>query len=185
LLGRAGVLIALQRSDDARADLQRCLQREPGSYEALVSMGGIEIAHDRIDAAREWLDRALAVNPAGVDALIDRAFCEDATGQWQLAMRDNRAAIASDPTRYEGYANVAYDLLEAHLPSPAESTLRDGLRADPSNGRLHFLLARTYELEKRPAASVRAEYTAALASDEEVIVRAANDALHVLATKHD
>jgi tetratricopeptide (TPR) repeat protein len=178
LLGRAGVLIALQRSDDARADLQRCLQREPASYGALVAMGGIEIAADRIDAAREWVDRALDANPNGVDALIDRAFCEDARGERDLAMRDNRLAIALDPTRYEGYANVAFDLLDDRAPSAAETTLRDGLRADPRNGRLHFLLARAYELEERPAATVRAEYTAALGSDEEVIVRAADDALH-------
>ncbi len=185
LLGRAGDLLALRRLDDARADAQRCLQLEPMSSEALVTLATIEIASGDLATARGWIDRAVAIDPGGVDALIDRAYLEDAAGVWQAAMRDNRSAIALDPTRYEGYANVAYDLLDQRRPAAAELAIRDGLRADPRNGRLHFLLARAYELEGRPAIAVRGEYAAALTSDEDVVVQAANEALRTLTTKHD
>jgi hypothetical protein len=57
-----------------------------------------------------------------------------------------------------------------------------GLRAAPGNGRLHYLLGRAYVLEGRSPSSARAEYLAALTSDEDDVVRAAHAALRTLDT---
>ena len=181
LIGRAGDLMALHRTSDAIGDLERCLAIDPDSYAALASLGGAYLARNEYGSARMWVDRALQADPNGAEALIDRGVLEDAAGDWQAAMRDNESAIAADPLRPEGYANLAYDLLERRAVSVAERTAEAGLVAAPGDGRLHFLLARAYQIGGKPAAETRAQYVAALSSDEEMVVRAARSALGSLA----
>jgi tetratricopeptide (TPR) repeat protein len=180
LVARATDEIALHRTDDAIADLQRCLAVEPDSYDAMALLAGTYLGRNQRDLARQWVERALAVDDDGFEALIDRGVLDDGDGAWQAAMRDDSAAIAADPLRTEGYANLATDLLDRRALDAAESTLAAGLRAVPGSGRLHYLLGRTYQLERKPATATRAEYAAALASDEDVVVRAAHDALRAL-----
>jgi tetratricopeptide (TPR) repeat protein len=180
LIARAGDLVALHRIDDAVADLRRCLTLEPASYDALASLGAAYLLEHDDATARWWNEQALAADPSGVQALVNRGVLEDDAGDTTAAMRDDEAAIAADPLRSEGYANLAYDLLDRQALTAAEVTLEDGLRAVPGDGRLHFLLGRTYQLEGRDAASARAQYVAALDSDEDVVVRAARSALGAL-----
>jgi tetratricopeptide (TPR) repeat protein len=182
LLGRAGDLLALRRIDEAVADVNRCLTHEPASYEAWVALGSAELARNAFDAAERAIDRALGLRPDGVDGLIDRAVLEDARGASVAAFADNHAAIAIDPMRSEPYANLGFDFLDRHEDADAESVLRDGLRADPDDGRLHYLLGEALRRQGAPLAAVRREYLAALASDEDTVVRAARDALRALAT---
>ena len=184
LIARANDEITLHRADDAIADLQRCLATEPASYTAMALLGGVYLGRNQREIARTWIERALALDPDGFEALIDRAVIEDGEGSWQAAMRDEEAAIAAEPMRTEGYANLASDLLDRRALDAAESTAAAGLRAVPADGRLHYLLARAYQLEGKPVASTRSEYAAALGSDEDVVVRAAHEALLTLAGAH-
>ncbi len=182
LLGRAGDLRALGRYDDAVADINRCLAHEPGSYDAWIALGSAELERNALDAAERAIDRALEIRPDGVDGLIDRAVIEDARGASVAAFADNREAIALDPMRSEPYANIGFDLLDRHEDAQAEVVLRDGLRADPEDGRLHFLLGESLRRQGAPPAAIEAEYRAALDSDEDTVVRAAREALRALTT---
>jgi tetratricopeptide (TPR) repeat protein len=179
-IARANDEVALHRIGDAIDDLEHCLAADPDAYGALTLRGEIELRREQPEAARGFIERALAVDPDGYEARVARGVLENAAGAWQAAMRDDEAAIAADPLRSEGYANLAGDLLDRAAVSTAESTIRSGLRVAPADGRLHFLLGRAYQLEGKPVPLIRAEYRAALTSDEDVVVRAAHDALGAL-----
>jgi tetratricopeptide (TPR) repeat protein len=180
LIDRADDLFAMRRNAEAVADLQRCLAQQPNSYDALVLLATGFLAEGDVTDARPWVARALAVNPSGYAALVDRGVIEDDDGQSPAAMRDDEAAIAIEPLRSEGYANLAYDLLERHAVHAAEATILAGLRAVPEDGRLHYLLARTYQLEGKSLALTRAQFVAALSSDEEIVIHAAQAQLRTL-----
>lgn len=181
LIDRADDLFAMRRNDDAVADLQRCLAQQPDSYDALVLLATGFLAEGHVADARPWVARAIAVNPVGYAALVDRGVVEDDDGESQAAMRDDESAIASEPLRSEGYANLAYDLLERRAVRAAETTILAGLRAVPDDGRLHYLLARAYQLEGKSVALTRAQFVAALSSDEEIVIHAAQAQLRSLA----
>ena len=182
LIARANDLLALHRYTDAVGDLKRCLALEPDSYDALAALGAAYLNQNDAASATFWTQRALSRNPNGVQALIVRGLLEDASGEIEAAMRDDQAAIVADPMRSEGYGNFAYALLERGALAVAEQTLGDGLYAAPDNPRLHFLLAQTFQLERKPVALTRAEYQAALSSDDARVVRAAREALDTLAS---
>ncbi len=182
LVARANDLLALHRYTEAVADLESCLSVEPDSYEALASLGAAYLNRNDAASAAVWTQRALSRNPNGVQALIVRGLLEDASGEIEAAMRDDQAAIAADPMRSEGYGNFAFALLERGDLAVAEQTLADGLHAAPDNPRLHYLLARTFQLERKPIALTRAEYQAALSCDDARVVRAARAALDTLAS---
>jgi len=179
LIARADDLLALHRPTDAIADLERCVAQDPAQYDAMALLGTAFLDQHDVPDARTWIDRALALNPLQYVALIDRGVIEDEAGAVQAAMSDNQSAIVAEPLHAEGYANLAGELLDDGALAVAERTLTAGLRAAPDDGRLHFLLARAYELEGHPAAA-RSEYVVALRSDEEVVVRAAQSQLRTL-----
>ena len=175
----ANVLVDLQHIDPAIAHLQKCLQNEPGYYPAVVNLGEAYLEKNAVTTARPYFDRALAIRPEGSEALVDIGYILDLQGDWKNAVGYYTRAIVADPLRPEAYIDLGYDYNEHRLFALAEAAFLKGLSVSSDDGRLHYMLAVTYNLQgKIPLA--RDQYHKAIDSEESDVVRAARNELALL-----
>ncbi len=159
--------------------LKGCLARVPDYYPALVNLGEAQIELGKYDDARVYLDRAVQANPNGAEALVDLGYLEDVASRWSGALDYYNRAIVVDPLARDAYVDLGYDYNEHRLYPLAEAAYLKGLSIVPNDGRLHYLLAVTYNLQGKIELA-RAQYRKALESDETLVVRAATADLALL-----
>ncbi len=175
----ANVLVDLQQIDPAIGHLQKCLAIEPSYYPAVVNLGEAYLEKNAVATARPYFDRALAIRPEGNEALVDIGYILDLQGDWKGAVAYYTRAIIADPLRPEAYIDLGYDYNEHRLFALAEAAFLKGLSVSSEDGRLHYMLAVTYNLQgKIPLA--RAQYRRAIDSEEIDVVRAARSELALL-----
>jgi tetratricopeptide (TPR) repeat protein len=112
-LRAALALDALDRSDEAAANLRAMAAERPGDDEALVELGDVLRSHDHYDAAAQAYDQAIQRLPK-VDAeawrlYYDRGVAFERSGQWPRAEADLQRALALQPDEpmvlnYLGYS---------------------------------------------------------------------------------
>ncbi len=175
----ANALVDMQRIDPAIGHLQKCLQTEPNYYPAVVNLGEAYLEKSAVATARPYFDRALALRHDGSEALVDIGYILDLQGDWKGAVGYYTRAIVADPLRPEAYIDLGYDYNEHRLFALAEAAFLKGLSVSSDDGRLHYMLAVTYNLQgKIPLA--RAQYRLAMESDESDVVRAARNEMALL-----
>ena len=175
----ANALVDLGRIDPAIAHLKACLQNEPNFYQAVVNLGEAYLEKNDVATARPYLDRALAIRPEGTEALVNIGYCYDVHNDWKTAITYYNRAIRSDPMRPEAYIDLGYDYNEHRLFPLAEAAFIKGLAVSQDDGRLHYMLAVTYNLQGKIALA-REQYGHAIASEEPIVVRAAQAELALL-----
>lgn len=178
----ANALVDLSRIDPAIVHLKACLAADANHYPAVVNLGEAYLEKADYEAARPYLDRALALRPEGPEALVDIGFVYDALGDWKTAITYYNRAIRSDPMRPEAYIDLGYDYNEHRLFPLAEAAYLKGLSVSADDGRLHYMLAVTYNVQGKIALA-RDQYQHALASEEPIVVRAARAELALLPTQ--
>jgi tetratricopeptide (TPR) repeat protein len=124
--GRADVLLADGRIEEAEAELGRALAARPGDHATLVDLGHAAYARGRVDEALERLGEAAAQEPG---ALRDLLEIQRRLGRGEAALSTARALAAARP---DDVAAVL-DLAELSL---AAGQLDDAARA---YGRLRAL----------------------------------------------
>jgi tetratricopeptide (TPR) repeat protein len=175
----ANALVDLGRIDPAIGHLKACLAVDPNYYPAVVNMGEAYLEKSDPVTARPLLDRALTLRPEGTEALVDIGYIYDSQGDWKTAVSYYNRAIRSDPMRPEAYIDLGYDYNEHRLFPLAEAAYIKGLAVAQDDGRLHYMLAVTYNLQGKIALA-REQYRHAIASDEPIVVRAAQAELALL-----
>jgi tetratricopeptide (TPR) repeat protein len=175
----ANALVDLGRIDPAVAHLKACLAVDANFYPAVVNLGEAYLEKNDMAAARPHLDRALALRPEGTEALVDIGYIYDAQGDWKTAVTYYNRAIRSDPMRPEAYIDLGYDYNEHRLFPLAEAAYIKGLSVSQDDGRLHYMLAVTYNLQGKIALA-RDQYRHAIASEEPVVVQHAKAELALL-----
>ena len=175
----ANALVDLGRIDPAIDHLQKCVAREPDFYAAVVNLGEAYLEKRQIPKAVPYLDRALALRPNGTEALVDIGYVRDMQVDWKSAVTYYNRAILSDPLRPEAYINLGYDYNAQRLYPLAEAAFLKGISATAEDGRLHYLLAVTYNLQGKIALA-RAQYKDAVASGEPIVVQAAQREMALL-----
>ena len=178
----AYALVDLGRLDPAIAHLKACLAVDANYYPAVVNLGEAYLEKADYPNARSYLDRALALRPEGPEALVDIGYVYDTQGDWKTAITYYNRAIRSDPMRPEAYIDLGYDYNEHRLFPLAEAAYLKGLSVSSDDGRLHYMLAVTYNLQGKIALA-RDQYQHALASEEPIVVRAARAELALLPTQ--
>ena len=178
----ANALVDLGRIDAAIVHLKSCLGVDANYYSAVVNLGEAYLEKNDPAAARPYLDRALVIHPEGNEALVDIGYIYDLQNDWKTAITYYNRAIRSDPLRPEAYIDLGYDYNEHRLFPLAEAAYIKGLAVSQDDGRLHYMLAVTYNLQGKIALA-REQYRHAIASDEPVVVRAAQAELALLPTK--
>jgi tetratricopeptide (TPR) repeat protein len=175
----ANVLVDLGRYDAAIAHLKACLAIDAKYYDAVVNLGEAYLEKDDAATARPYLDRALVIRPEGNEALVNIGTIYDAQGDWKTAVSYYNRAIRADPMRPEPYIDLGYDYNVRKLYPLAEAAYLKGLSVSQDNGRLHYMLAVTYNLQGKIALA-RDQYRQAIASDEPVVVPLAQRELALL-----
>lgn len=175
----ANALVDLRRVDAAITHLKACLAADGNFYPAVVNLGEAYVEKGDFATARPYLDRALALHPEGFEALVDIGYIYDAQGDWKTAIGYYNRAIRSDPMRPEAYIDLGYDYNEHRFFPLAEAAYIKGLSVAQDDGRLHYMLAVTYNLQGKISLA-RDQYRFAIASDEPVVVRAAQAELALL-----
>jgi tetratricopeptide (TPR) repeat protein len=175
----ANVLVDMGRLDPAIDNLKACIANDAGYYPAVVNLGEAYVEKRDFTTARPLLDRALAIRPEGAEALVDIGFIYDAQGDWKTAISFYNRSIRSDPLRPEGYIDLGYDYNQHRLFPLAESAYLKGLSVAADDGRLHYMLAVTYNIQGKIELA-RAQYRLAIASQEPIVVHAAQAELALL-----
>ncbi|HEV3086297.1 MAG TPA: tetratricopeptide repeat protein [Candidatus Elarobacter sp.] len=175
----ANALVDLSRIDPAIVHLKACLAVDANYYPAVVNLGEAYLEKNDIVTSRPFLDRALALRPEGPEALVDIGYIYDAQGDWKTAITYYNRAIRSDPLRPEAYIDLGYDYNEHRLFPLAEAAYLKGLAVSQDDGRLHYMLAVTYNLQGKIALA-RDQYRHAIDSAEPIVVNAAQRELALL-----
>jgi tetratricopeptide (TPR) repeat protein len=175
----ATVLVDLHQIAPAMEQLQACLKIDPQSYPATVDLGEAYLEQRDAAGARPYLERALVLRPQGCEALVDLGYIADMQGDWKTAMSYYNRALRADPMRPEAYIDLGYDYNEHRIFTLAEAAYLKGLSVAADDGRLHYLLAVTYNLQGKIALA-RQEYHEALDTGGPDVVGAATADLALL-----
>jgi tetratricopeptide (TPR) repeat protein len=175
----ANALVDLGRIDPAIVHLKACLAVDNNYYPAVVNLGEAYLEKNDSATARPHLERALAIRPEAPEALVDIGYIHDSQGDWKTAVTFYNRAIRSDPMKPEAYIDLGYDYNEHRLFPLAEAAYIKGLSVSQDDGRLHYMLAVTYNLQGKIALA-RDQYRHAIASEEPIVVRAAQAELALL-----
>ena len=178
----ANALVDLGRIDPAIVHLKACLATDANYYQAVVNLGEAYLEKSDAATARPYLDRALTIRPEGYEALVNLGFIYDMQSDWKTAVTYYNRAVRSDPMKPEAYIDLGYDYNEHRLFPLAEAAYIKGLAVSQEDGRLHYMLAVTYNLQGKIALA-REQYRHAIASEEPVVVRAAQAELAQLPAK--
>ncbi len=178
----ANALVDLGRIDPAITHLKACLATDANYYPAVVNLGEAYLEKNDMASARPHLDRALSIRPEGTEALVDIGYIYDAQSDWKTATTYYNRAIRADPMRVEAYIDLGYDYNEHRLFPLAEAAYIKGLSVSQDDGRLHYMLAVTYNLQGKIDLA-REQYRHAIASEEPIVVHAAKAELALLPPK--
>jgi len=171
--------IDLGKLTDALNFLDRCLKIDPKNYSANVDAGEAYLEKSSFDKARTYFDNALASNPNGSEAMVDIGYIEDTVGHWQEAVSYYLRAMSADPLQSAAYIDLGYDYNDHKLYKLAEAAFIKGISIAPDDGRLHYMLAVTYNIQgKIPLA--REQYRYAVKSYDPLVVKVARAEMELL-----
>ncbi len=106
------VLLALGRTDQARAAFRQALDRQPGYAEAYTNLGNVDMREDRVDAAIAAYRRALQHRPDYPEAHNNLGAALARAGDSATAEASYRAALALRPGYASAWANLGQCLTD-------------------------------------------------------------------------
>jgi tetratricopeptide (TPR) repeat protein len=139
----AHMLIRLELEDEAQAELETALAREPKLPEAHHMLGEIAIYRAQIDRAVAEFNREIAINPGFAMAYYRLGDAYTRREDWEHAVPPLQRAVWLDPTYSGPYILLGKTYLKQGDLPEAERMLRRALQMDPNNASAHYLLGRT------------------------------------------
>lgn len=133
----------------AISSYQTAVERDPGLYDAYVSLGLLlATRHDRI--ALDYYDGALAVRPNSLEALYNKAICAQDHGLDSVALALYDRIKVIEPRYPLAYYNTGYVLLENRQQvREARSQFSQAIALLPDYTDAYYNRGLTYELEGR------------------------------------
>jgi len=140
-LRRAELLAELGHYDEAVAELDQPIARDPGNSEALLLLAAVELAAGRAEAGLAAAQRAAAADPAALPPLVEQglALCDLRRFKEAAAVADQILAAGPD----DPYAQLhgAAILGEARNGQRALDAAWHAVALEPDNARAHLVLA--------------------------------------------
>ncbi|WP_203718758.1 tetratricopeptide repeat protein [Asanoa siamensis] len=140
-LRRAELLAELGRYDEAAAELDQPLARDPGNSEALVLLAAVHLAAGRAEPGLDAAERAVAAAPDALPPLVEQgvALCDLRRFAEAAAVADRILAAGPD----DAYAQLhgAAILGEARNGQRALDAAWHAVALAPDNARAHLVLA--------------------------------------------
>jgi len=133
---RAGLLLAVGRSDEARRDIERALSLHPADSAALALQAIIAVAQNDKEMALESGQKAVTGNPKSSSALIALSYAQQANFNLEGARASLKQAVESNPNDALAWARLA----ELHL---SFADLGDALEAAQKATAIEPNLSRT------------------------------------------
>ena len=172
LPGGAAVLVAQAQSyfthrqyDQAAADYQKILQREPNNPLALANLAAIEVEQNKTADADKHIQAAIAQQPNDAFNLtvLGRVRFSEGNNDGALDALDRAAKLDPQNPQIQNFLGVA--LAQKGLRVQAETAFRTAIQIDPEYGDAHKNLAIIYLSSNPPAVELaRWHYEKALAA---------------------
>ena len=139
----AEMYFVAQRVRDAVNEAQEILRRDPGNLPTrrllariyLRSLGDLTKAEEQgatVSLALEQLDQIVRLDPTDTESALWLARLERVTGQADLAEKELRAILASDPENEEALQQLTQLLLDANKSNEAVDLLLEVLKRTPT-----------------------------------------------------
>lgn len=122
----------------------KCLRIDQSSYSCTVNLAAAKLETGDLAGAKSLLGRAEKLEPEHPEIMVNYGYLADKQGNWKEAVADYVKALAISPYSRDAYLNLGVDYEQHQLYALAESALLKGISTNPGDGKLHYLLGRTY-----------------------------------------
>jgi tetratricopeptide (TPR) repeat protein/mono/diheme cytochrome c family protein len=170
----AAILLALGRTDRARAHLEAALQIDPNLASAHYNLATVLLARGESGAAIDHLARAVSLRPADAAAHVNLGTALRQQQRYVESERELRRGLELQPRSAAAHTNLGGVLRAQHRPAAAIAEYRLALDVNPDLieplASLAWLLATSGDATiRRPAEAVElAERAVALTSHQDV-----------------
>lgn len=163
-------LAYLDMKDYARASalFNECLRNDPRNYSCLDNLGATQLESADYANAEKTIAGAYRISPERPEALVNFGYLADTRGDWKKAVAQYAKAIAVGPYSREAYIDIGLAYLNHALYPLAQQALLKGVAVAPDDGRIHYLLGRTYEAQGRSTLAAEQFKAAAESMDPDV-----------------
>jgi len=145
-------LLPSEGYERSRELARHALDVSPGLLNAHSTLGYVYRSYDwNWAASAEEYQRVLSADPTNVYALDGEAILAMTLGQWDRALRAERAALAGDPLQSFANYNLGTELYHSGRLSEADSQFRHLMDLFPTFEWARPALAKTLLAEGRPA----------------------------------
>ena len=144
---RAHYYLTRGRWDEALADCNAAIERNPNWKNAYASRAQVHCAQGNIELGLADLDTAIQLDPLSVPALNNRAFLYSQLERWDEAFRDVNKAIELNRNFLEPYRNRASMLKQLGRLAEAKKDYEYLISVDPKGPDGHYSLASILDLE--------------------------------------
>jgi DNA-binding winged helix-turn-helix (wHTH) protein/Tfp pilus assembly protein PilF len=141
---------------EARREAARAMELGPQVSLSHAARATVQFVLDRdAEAAATGYLRAIALDPSLPGVRRRYSYLLGATGRFEEATHQARAAVEMDPTSGEALADLAWMHVIAGRLDEAALCYRDALRLDPSSGSTYVSLAFCDQLRNSPDAAMQ------------------------------
>jgi tetratricopeptide (TPR) repeat protein len=150
-LKAASYLLLAAHYEDARARIQRVLDRDPNNVDALLLLGNSLAGLKDLDGAIAQVNEALTLEPGRSQAYVNLAVFRVASGNREAAKTAFAQAVATDPSSVAAWLALANFQWSGGDADAAFESLTRAHRLDPGGVLTNRALAIYYLASDRPA----------------------------------
>lgn len=136
----AQVMVRLEMEEQATAELENALAKDPRMPSANYLLGQMAMFRGRLDAAIALTGRELATNPGHSMAWSQLGDAYSRQSKWDDAIAALQKSIWLNPYYSAPYILLGRAYMKKAQPARAEAMLRRAIQYDPNNRSAHYLL---------------------------------------------
>lgn len=130
---RGHALLGLDRTEDARTQFRRALQRQPELSEATLGLARVALLANQPAQASQLVDQAIRQDPAGVEPLRMKGDLERARSESAAARQSYQKILTLKPNNVQARVDIAnLDIQEGHFQDAREQ-IRLARKAQPNS----------------------------------------------------
>ncbi|MDQ2681705.1 MAG: tetratricopeptide repeat protein [Candidatus Eremiobacteraeota bacterium] len=161
----------------------KCRGLDPRNFPCTLNTAATYLEMKDLAAAQVQLDTAHSMAPERPETQVNYGYLADAQGNWKGAVSDYLRALLLSPYSREAYFDLGLDYDQHKLYSLAQSVLIKGITVAPEDGRMHFMLGKTYADQHQNDLAI-AQFKTAAASTDPTISSLAQEQVASLLAKH-
>jgi len=131
LIARSDILLSLDRVEEAKQDLQKAIEIEPGSVNAWISLGNLYSAQDDLVRAEQAYRQAVALSPGAATGYLSLADLAYDQGELDEAWRLYQTATRVEPASANLWVRLGQARSGQEDWAEAESAYRQAISLSP------------------------------------------------------